>query len=24
VHLNDDPRALLYGQRAYQRAVGLE
>jgi flavin reductase len=24
VLLNDDPRALLYGQRAYQRAVGIE
>lgn len=24
VRLNDDPRALLYGQRAYQKAVGLD
>lgn len=24
VHLSDDPSALLYGQRAYRRAVGLE
>lgn len=23
VHLSDDPAALLYGQRAYRRAVGL-
>ena len=24
VTLNDDPRALLYGQRAYRKAVGLD
>jgi len=24
VHLSDDPAALLYGQRAYRRAVGIE
>ena len=24
VHLSDDPAALLYGQRAYRRAVGLD
>lgn len=24
VHLNDDPRALLYGQRAYRRAIDID
>ena len=24
VHLNDDPKALLYGQRAYRRAIEID
>jgi hypothetical protein len=23
VHLNEDPQALLYGQRAYRRAIEI-